>query len=465
MSSSWTPVRRVRGVAAAIVLTLLAVLLPQPGASGESALGSLALSAPQRLTLKILHFNMAGAAKNDGRYPIIGRIIREVQERRPDVISLNEVCDRQYAHLLIQLDEIGYPMQGYFQESRTIVPDCIVPPDTRNEAGNAVLVRGEVRSTKGYMFTTDHRLEERDQPTVTEQRSVACLSAWFGIPDELVKVCSTHLTPKEDGAANPYAGPEAEARELARVFGPEAAVAPFILMGDLNLLPGNPALNTLYAPAAGTTGRFWETDMHHYCTEVVCEGPVQGGAPSHAQGKIDYTFVSRAHFSFEYDNVQMIDAGNCDDHVCSDHRMFRSEVVWHQTATPYGLVRNQSSGKCVIVRGTADNAAAVQYTCLPQYADQLWRFEHAGWGWYRLRNQNSQKCLIARGSTAGGPAVQYTCSSQYNDQFWQVGDPQAGMLRLVSSGMCLLVRGAANDAPVVHYTCLPQYADQRWTYA
>jgi hypothetical protein len=101
MSSSWTPARRVRRIAAALVLTLLAVLLPQPGASGASGQGVLALSAPKRQTLKLLHFNMAGGAKNNGTYPIIGRIIREVQERRPDIISLNEICDRQYAHLLI----------------------------------------------------------------------------------------------------------------------------------------------------------------------------------------------------------------------------------------------------------------------------------------------------------------------------------------------------------------------------
>jgi endonuclease/exonuclease/phosphatase family metal-dependent hydrolase len=327
-----------------------------------------------------------------------------------------------------------------------------------------VLVRGDVRSTQGYIFTTDHKLEERDQPIITEERSVACVSAAFDIPGELVKVCSTHLSPKDGGASNPYAAPEAEARELARVFGPHAAVAPFILMGDLNLLPGNPALNTLYAPAAGTTGEFWETDMHHYCTDVVCEGPMQGGAPSHAEGKIDYTFVSRRHFSFEHDNVQMVDAGNCDDHPCSDHRMFRSEVVWHETATDYGLIRNQNSGKCLIVRGGENNAPAVQYTCLPQYADQFWRFESVGWGWYWLRNRNSGKCLIVRGGENDAPAVQYTCLTQYNDQFWRVDDPQSGMLRLVSSGRCLLVRGTANNAEVVQYTCLPQYADQRWTY-
>jgi endonuclease/exonuclease/phosphatase family metal-dependent hydrolase len=310
----------------AVVALALASLIIGPtsatGATGPTATGPV---AAQRTPLKLLHFNMAGATLNKGQYPIIGRIIREVQERKPDVISLNEVCDRQYAHLLIQLQAIGYPMVGYFQKSRTFVGTCLRLPDTRHEAGNAILVRGTLTGDQGYMFTTGHVLQAREQPTVTESRSVACVTAVLTAAGRAVKACSTHLAPKDSGQANPYAAPEAEVRELARVFGPEAAGAPFLLLGDLNLLPGNPALGTLYAPTAGA-GQFWEVDQYRNCTPDACPGPVQGGAPSHGEGKIDYAFVSRGHFSFEYQNVQMVDAGNCDSHACSDHRIFRSDV-------------------------------------------------------------------------------------------------------------------------------------------
>jgi endonuclease/exonuclease/phosphatase family metal-dependent hydrolase len=311
-------------------LLFLPAAVVAAASSSVEATSSGKISARQQgttagLSLKLLHFNMAGGAKNDGRYPIIGRIIREVQERKPDVISLNEICDRQYAHLLIQLENIGYSMAGYFQESRTFVPDCIVFPDTRNEAGNAVLVRGSLVSDQGYIFTTGHVLEKREQPIITESRSVACVTARFTGSDQQVKVCSTHLAPKDSNAANPYAAPEAEAKELSRVFGPEAAAGAFILMGDLNLLPGNSALSTLYAPTAGN-GKFLETDQYNHCSGSSCDGPRQGGQASHAEGKIDYTFVSSGHFDFEYQNVEMLNAGNCDDHACSDHNLFRSEV-------------------------------------------------------------------------------------------------------------------------------------------
>jgi endonuclease/exonuclease/phosphatase family metal-dependent hydrolase len=311
-------------VRSGLVAVLIASLFIAPtAASGATNHAPRAERPAAAQTLKLLHFNMAGATLNNGQYPIIGRIIREVQERRPDVISLNEICDRQYAHLLIQLEAIGYPMVGYFQKSRTFVGTCLRLPDTRHEAGNAILVRGSLTGDQGYMFTTGHVLQAREQPTVTESRSVACVTAVLAGGGQPVKACSTHLAPKDSGQANPYAAPEAEVRELARVFGPEAAAGPFILLGDLNLLPADPALGTLYPPA----GAFSEVDQYRTCTADTCGGPVPGGLPSHSEGKIDYTFVSRAHFAFAYQNVQMVDAGNCDSHACSDHRIFRSEVT------------------------------------------------------------------------------------------------------------------------------------------
>ncbi|MEU4539841.1 endonuclease/exonuclease/phosphatase family protein [Streptosporangium sp. NPDC023825] len=274
--------------------------------------------------LKLMHFNMAGGALNGGDYPIVHRILTEVQTRRPDVISLNEVCERQYDHLVDQLETAGYAMEGYFQESRLVVPDCVHLGDTRTRAGNAILVRADVTEEKGYMFTTDHRLEERDLPTLLEERSVACVTAVFPTTSQPVKACSTHLS---DGDAT---GAQAETRELFRVFAPEANSRPFILMGDLNLTPDDTAVGRLYYPSGN--GYFWETDSYwDSCIgeDGMCE-PVQGGRPTRVGGnrKIDYTFVSRDHFDITttLSGVDIVNAGTCDDHLCSDHLIMHSTV-------------------------------------------------------------------------------------------------------------------------------------------
>ncbi|KAK4209846.1 ricin B lectin domain-containing protein [Rhypophila decipiens] len=280
-----------------------------------------------------------------------------------------------------------------------------------------------------------------------------------------VRVCSTHLAPKDSSLSNPYRDPELEAKELARVFGPEAAAGAFILMGDLNLLPGNTALNTLYAPDAGTTGQFWEADMHWYCTDTFCDGPLQGGDPSHAEGKIDYTFLSRRHFSFADQNVQMVDAGQCDDHACSDHKMFRSEVSLHQSVTPYSTLRNTNSSKCITVTGTANNAKAVQFTCNATSPDYRWRFEHAWWGEYVIRKQNGgSRCLGVPSTSANAQAVQITCNTDDTLQRWMPRQPTADMMRNVGTAQCLAVAGTANNAAVNQKACSASSTQQRWVY-
>ncbi|MFF0306835.1 endonuclease/exonuclease/phosphatase family protein [Streptosporangium sp. NPDC004379] len=451
------------------VLALLCLLIAQAPpaagetpASGESAVAATTLVTPKKQTLKLLQFNMAGAAKNGGEYGVVDRIIQEVQARKPDVISLNEVCNRQYDHLRVRLEEIGHAMDGLFQESKALVPQCQVGLDIRNKAGNAVLVRGTVNARYSYLFSTDHKLYEGSIPIPPQDRSVACVDATFALPLDSVKACSTHLSPKDGSASNPYAAPEAEAKELARVFGPEAKNRAFILMGDLNLKPGNPALNSLYAPAAGTTGEFWETDMHYYCSDTFCDGPVQGGDPSHAEGKIDYTFVGRKHFSFAHQNVQMVDAGNCGDHICSDHKMFRSEVTLHQWATIPGLVRNNYSGKCLSVTGTANGAKALQATCNPLSGDQRWRFQHAFWGEYFLVKDNGS-CLQNPSSVNKAGAVQTLCYLDDSMQRWLPDQPQPGMVRLVGSGKCLMVGSLNVGTAVMNATCDQTATAHRWT--
>lgn len=123
-------------------------------------------------------------------------------------------------------------------------------------------------------------------------------------------------------------------------------------------------------------------------------------------------------------------------------------------------IRNLNSGKCILVRGGADNTQVVQNTCL-DFADQKWVLEYKGYV-ARIRNMNSGKCLLARGLDVNAPVVQSTCLD-FADQYWNLGNYDTGIVRIqnANSGLCLLVRGGNDNAPLVQYTCA-QFPDQAW---
>ncbi|MDX8148109.1 RICIN domain-containing protein [Lentzea sp. BCCO 10_0061] len=123
-------------------------------------------------------------------------------------------------------------------------------------------------------------------------------------------------------------------------------------------------------------------------------------------------------------------------------------------------IRNLNSGKCLLVRGGADNTQVVQNTCL-DFADQKWVLEYKG-SFARIRNMNSGKCLLVRGLEDNTPVVQNTCLD-FADQYWNLSDYGTGLLWIqnVNSGKCLLVRGGNDNAPLVQSAC-GQFPDQAW---
>lgn len=317
---------------------------PDGDGTQDIAFDAVAFVPVTSTTLDVLHWNLAGAAKNLGDYDVVERLVQEVQARNPDVISLNEVCLRQFEHLGVRLEALGYAMSGYYHASQLTVPDCFLgfPPDTRTSAGNAVLVRGTVVSHQGFVFDADNELEERialpGENLSGVDRSVACVVARLPGTSRDLKACSTHLDQEKSDQSNPYADAEQQARELARVFGPQAKNMPFILAGDFNIRvpPSNSGLSTLYADPAGG-GDFNEVDQERDCGELGSCVPRQSGGPTHwgneASGnqpqKIDYVFASRWHLFVPPGRAEhLTDVGQCggDDHPCSDHYLFRSQV-------------------------------------------------------------------------------------------------------------------------------------------
>ncbi|KUO16207.1 RICIN domain-containing protein [Streptomyces dysideae] len=116
------------------------------------------------------------------------------------------------------------------------------------------------------------------------------------------------------------------------------------------------------------------------------------------------------------------------------------------------------SSKCMDVTGasTADGAEVIQWTC-NGHANQRWRLQGTGDGYYRLVAQHSAKCLdVTSASTANGAGIiQYACNGGANQQ-WRVSGT-GGYVQFVArhSGKCLDVTDAsmADGARIQQWDC------------
>ena len=82
-------------------------------------------------------------------------------------------------------------------------------------------------------------------------------------------------------------------------------------------------------------------------------------------------------------------------------------------------LKNSNSGKCALVRSGADQAPAVQFTCL-NFADQRWDLiDNDDDRLFHLVNRNSGKCLLVRGGSDNTQLVQFECAA-FADQLWSI---------------------------------------------
>lgn len=129
------------------------------------------------------------------------------------------------------------------------------------------------------------------------------------------------------------------------------------------------------------------------------------------------------------------------------------------TTTPTTLLVARHSGKCADVTSasSASGAAVVQYTCNGG-ANQRWRWQSAGDGYYRIVATHSGKCAeVAGGSTANGAWLQQADCQTGEHQQWRLRDTGNGYVQIIArhSGKCLDVNGvsAANDARLQQWDC------------
>jgi hypothetical protein len=278
-------------------------------------------------TVKMLDWNVAGAADHFGDTSVIDRLVTEVLDRQPEVLTLNEVCQNQYNYLLDRLTDVGYQMAGTFAPAEAGNLWCAPgDPTALLNVGNVVLVRGTVTRTQKFIFGLDNKLAEDGLPIPEiTKRSVACVTGRLPGADRDTKFCATHL--EKGYPANQEAA--VQARELARVFGPEARQMPLVIAGDTNIPtpPTDAGLGPLYGAPLGT-GDFWEVEQERVCiTESTCE-LFQGGQATYSDRKLDYVFASRWHLYVPIGRVVVNrDVGTCDGIPCSDHYLVHSQLI------------------------------------------------------------------------------------------------------------------------------------------
>jgi endonuclease/exonuclease/phosphatase family metal-dependent hydrolase/heat shock protein HslJ len=209
--------------------------------------------------VRLLDFNICGAKCNHGD---LQKLIEDLRVRiaafRPQVATLNEVCEAQAERLGERLQAGFWPMNHAFNAQRD---DLRCPPvNGRRLFGDAVFTAGPIQSKKVVPLPSSKG----------EHRDILCVETKLGRD---LLACVVHL----DADA-----PKMNARQMAvvaRFVNPRAARGPVVLAGDFNEGPFR--LAQLLNPNRG--GPFVD----------LTEGRMTRGKKQ----KIDYILVSRGAFS------------------------------------------------------------------------------------------------------------------------------------------------------------------------
>jgi endonuclease/exonuclease/phosphatase family metal-dependent hydrolase len=279
----WRSVRSPQTTALACLAAIALVI----GLAGD------AQATPLRPTY--LQFNLCGNACNRGGLAVVDRLTAAIRERSPMAVTLNEVCQNQYDHLLA-----GLP--GYHGRFDPTGPHC------RNSTryGNAILIRSPDVALVGSWALPN--------PGGDETRRLLCLRTGSGRP---LTVCVTHISNVDANV-----GPQVEA-VARRLHGR----APLLLGGDFNTDPGDPRLDPLYSNCYRLgTGDFREADSTGCAARAVLNqpaGPDVLNEDTYRRHKFDDIFLSDVDFSDARAEASDADA------ALSDHDPLWATAVLH----------------------------------------------------------------------------------------------------------------------------------------
>jgi endonuclease/exonuclease/phosphatase family metal-dependent hydrolase len=236
-----------------------------------------------------LQFNLCGNACNDGGLGVVGELVTAVRARRPFAVTLNEVCENQYARL--RADLAAY--HGHFDPTGARCRNG-------DRYGNAVLVRtAEVDVIGGW---------DLPNPARDEARRLLCLSTRLPEAATLV-VCVTHVS--NDGG-NIAAQVDVVADQLRRL----AVAGPVLVGGDFNTNPADARLDPLYRTCDGSgPGMFHEADSGGCVNRSLLNHPFGPDVINqHTYGRDKYDYIFLSHGGWSTFAAEATDAGGFSDH-------------------------------------------------------------------------------------------------------------------------------------------------------
>jgi endonuclease/exonuclease/phosphatase family metal-dependent hydrolase len=232
-----------------LLLGVVAVVLPADAAG------------PRRLT--VVQLNICGNACNRGGLEVTTAVAGAIRAQAPFAVSLNEMCENQYAALAAEL-------VGYTARFEPTGPRC------HNGAryGNALLVHAVDVSVVGSWLLPN--------PAGDESRRLLCARTDRAATGLLI--CVTHIS---NEAGN--VGPQVAA--VAAILGSLRRTRPLILAGDLNADFGDARLAVLAGgcPAAVVPAA---------CGPALAPAPIPPGAvTTHAGHSYDDVYLSVDDFA------------------------------------------------------------------------------------------------------------------------------------------------------------------------
>ncbi|TDE38826.1 endonuclease/exonuclease/phosphatase family protein [Nonomuraea mesophila] len=268
-------------------------------------------------TYKIWHWNMAGHHQHLGSTTngIIQAIAGSISYRRPDFVSVNEICRNQYGAVIDALQKMGWP-QAPTNFAR--YEPMTAAGDPRYCAGHGIGIAIFSRFALG-----DTLRQTLPDDGSGKRRKLLCAPVAAVKPT--TRFCTTHLTTVAAHKATQL-GKVHSVLESYRSRGDIPIIA-----GDFNIQPDSSLLDSWYDSSVntdanhGNAGRYHELDDR----EALCPGWGEQTTESNKlgacgqSGKVDLIFVPAERLTGYSADAHPIGhvCGGKRDKPCSDHRI------------------------------------------------------------------------------------------------------------------------------------------------